>query len=85
MLGEIVPDNLRAEAQAKYLQQINDSEEYKQINIDTGPIFEECSDMKAGHITVEELNLAINRFNNKKTPGPDGLPSEHKWLNGDST
>ena len=89
LLGELVPDNLRAEAQAEYYEQVqwkpNDTEEYKQINIDTEPIFEDCSDMNTDHITIEELNSAINRFNNKKTPGSDGLPSEHyKWLNEDN-
>ena len=89
MLGELVPDNLRAEAQAEYFEQVqwklNDAEGYKQINIDTEPIFEDCSDMKTGHITIEELNVAINRLKNKKTPGPDCLPSElYKWLNEDN-
>lgn len=89
MQGELVPDNLRAETQAGYFGQLqwktNDTEEYRQINIDTEPIFEDCPDMKTRHITIEELNFAIHRLKNTKTPGLDGLPSEiHKWLNEDS-
>ena len=77
--GELVPDNLRAEALAEYFEQaqwkINDTEEYKQITIDKEPIFGECSEMNIGHITLEEFNHAIHRFKNKETTGPDGLPS----------
>ena len=87
--GELVPDNLRAETLAEYLEQaqwkINGTEEYKQISIDNEPIFEEFPDMNIGHITIEKLNHAIHRLKNKKTPGPDGLPSElYKWLNDDN-
>ena len=77
--GELVPDNLRAEALAEYFEQaqwkINDTEEYKQITIDKETIFVECSEMNRGLITLEELNHAIHRLTKNKTPGPDGLPS----------
>ena len=87
--GELVPDSLRAETLAEYFEQVqcqtSDTEEYKQANIDTEPIFEDCPDTNTGHIAVEESNHAIHRVNNKKTPGPDGLPSElYKWLNKDN-
>ena len=87
--GELVPDSLRAETLAEYFEQVqcqtSDTEEYKQANIDTEPIFEDCPDTNTGHIAVEESNHAIHRVNNKKTPGPDGLPSElYKWLNEDN-
>ena len=79
-LGELVPDSLRAEAQAKKHEQVqwtlNNIEECKQFNINTEPIFEECPDMKTDHIIIDELNHAINRSKSKKTPGPDGVPSE---------
>ena len=43
-LGNLVPDNKRAEAQADYYEQVqwkpNEAEEYKQIVIDTQPIYE---------------------------------------------
>ena len=45
--GDLVPDNLRAEAPAEYFEQVqwkvNDTEEYKQIEIDKEHIFEECA------------------------------------------
>ena len=43
-LGNLVPDKKRAEAQADYYEKVqwksNETEEYKQIVIDTQPIFE---------------------------------------------
>ena len=41
--------------------------------------------MNTDNITLKELNHPLHRFKNKKTPGPDGVPSElYKWLNEDS-
>ena len=86
--GELVPDNLRAEALAEYFEQVqwklNDTEEYKHIGIDRELIFEECAEMNTESITLKELSHAKHRLN-KKTPGPDGIPSElYKWLNEDN-
>ena len=87
--GELVPDNLRAEALAEYFEQVqwkvNETEEHKQIEIDKEPIFEDCAEMNTENITPKGLNHAIHRLKNKKTPGPDGVPSElYKWLNEDN-
>ena len=41
--------------------------------------------MNTESITLKDLNHAIHRLKNKKTPGPDGVPSElYKWLNEDN-
>ena len=41
--------------------------------------------MNTENITLKELNHAIHRLKNKKTPGPDGIPSElYKWLKEDN-
>ena len=48
-------------------------------------IVEECAEKNTENITLKELSHAIHRFKNKKTPGPDGTPSElYKWLNEDN-
>ena len=64
--GELVPDNLRAEALAEYFEQVqwkvNDTEEYKHIEIDKEPIFEECAEMNIENITLKELSHAIHRL-----------------------
>ena len=85
-LGNLVPDNKRAEAQADYFEQVqwksNETEEYKHIVINTQPIFDESDCMNTGSVTMEEMNFAISRLKNNKAPGPDGLPSElFKWPN----
>ena len=86
--GELVPDNLRAEALAEYFEQaqwkINNTVEYKQITIDKGPIFEEFAETNTENFTLKESSHDIHRLRNKKTPGPDGVPSElYIWLNED--
>ena len=85
-LGNLVPDSKRAEAHADYvLRKIewkpNETEEYKQIVIDTQPIYEEIENMNTGRIILDELNFAVARLKSNTAPGPDGLPSElYKWL-----
>ena len=68
--GELVPDNLRAEALAEYFEQVqwkvNDTEEYEQIEIDKEPIFEECAQMNTENITRKKLNHAIHRLKTKR-------------------
>ena len=51
-------DNLRAETLAEYFEQVqwklNDTEEYKHIEIDKEPIFEECAEMNTESITYTQ-------------------------------
>ena len=84
-LGNFEPDNKRSEAQADYYEKTqwkpNETEQIKQIVIDTQPIYEENENMNTGIITLDGLNFAIARLESNKAPGPDGLPSElYKWL-----
>ena len=64
--GHIVSDNLRAETQADYYEQVqwkpNETQAYKNMHINTTPIYEECDEMNTGYVTIEEMNAAIHRL-----------------------
>ena len=83
-IGNLVPDNKRAEAQADYYGKVkwkpNETEEYKQIVIDTQPIYEEIENMKTGRITMDELNFAVARL--KTTKHPDQMEYPQNCTNG---
>ena len=69
--GNLVPDNKRAEAQAddyeKVQWKLNETEEYKQLVIDTQPIYEESENLNTCIITLDELNFAIGRLKSNST------------------
>ena len=54
----------------------NDIDQQRQEAPDLEPIYDTGAEVKQDSFTKEELNEAISRLKNNKTPGPNGVTSE---------
>ena len=72
---------MRPDTFADYLGKVqwarnNDIDQQRQEAPDVEPICETDAEVKQDSFTKEELNEAISRLKNNKTPGPNGVTSE---------
>ena len=79
--GELVNDRMRPGTFAYYFGKVqrarnNDIDQQRQEVPDLEPIYDTEADVKQDSFTSEELNEAISRLKNNKTPGPNGVTSE---------
>ena len=79
--GELVNDRRRPDTFADYFEKVqwarnNDIDQQRQEAPDVEPLYETEPDVKQDTFTMEELDGAISRLKNNKTPGPNGVTSE---------
>ena len=72
---------MRPDTFAYYFEKVqwarnNDIDQQRQETPDLEPIYDTEADVKQDSFTKEELNEAIRRLKNNKTPGPNGVTSE---------
>ena len=82
--GEVVKSNINADVIADYFEhkQWGSPEESAEANPWPNQVlFDMCSNIEVGNITLTELRDVLNRCKNNKSPGSDGIPVEFfKWL-----
>ena len=79
--GELVKDRMRPDTFADCFGQVqwarnNDIDQRRQEAPDVEPICDTEAEVKQDSFTKGELNEAISRLKNNKTPGPNGVTSE---------
>ena len=88
--GELVNDRMRPDTFADYFEKVQwargeQIDQQRQETPDTEPIYDTEADVKQEPFTKEELNDAISRLTNNKTPGPNKVTSElMKLLSGEA-
>ena len=79
--GELVNDRMRPDTFADYFEKAQwarnkQIDQQRQEAPDSEPINDTEAEVKQDPFTKEELNEAISRLKNNKTPGPNGATSE---------
>ena len=79
--GELVNDRMRPDTFADFLEKVqwarnNDIDQQRQEAPDVEPLYDTEAEVKQDPFTKGELNEAISRLKNNKTPGPNGATPE---------
>ena len=88
--GELVNYRMRSDTFADYFEKVQwarneQIDQQRQETPDTEPIYDTEAEVKQELFTKEELNEAISRLRNNKTPGPNRVTSELiKLLSGEA-